>query len=246
MAVGFCFYNKWNAFHYLNLFGLWFSHELRFRSVCVKPRHRVLSPCWVQGGSEKTSMIPLFSPALITASGQCLDGSNRMATRMDVNSWGQGRAAGRERPWGLDIMLSFKEWIPLPLLKFFSGFMGESTIKWLLWGPITGPTHLFIDPSYSRKSCFLPGSWPMLCTSSWTCILGLTWSHFSTMVQVQKNPPISPRVQTSCSTTPFLLKASSSEIAWGMARGHHSKARTRFLLCTTLKGRHLIRSLLVW
>lgn len=163
-------------------------------------------------------MIPLFPPALITASGQCLDGSNRMATRMDVDSWGQGRAAGRESPWGLDIMLSFKEWIPLPLLKFFSGLIGESTIKWLLWGPITSPTHLFIGPFYSRKSCFLPGSWPMLCTSSWTCcILDLTWFHFSSMVQLQKNPPISPRVQTSCSIS------AKSQLLWNCMR-HDQRA----------------------
>lgn len=84
-------------------------------------------------------------------------------------------------------------------------------------------------------------------TSSWTYhFLGLTRSHFSTMVWVQKNHSTSPRVQTSCrSTAPFPLRANSSEIVWGMPRGHHSKARTTFLLCITQKGRHLLCSVCV-
>lgn len=84
-------------------------------------------------------------------------------------------------------------------------------------------------------------------TSSWTYhFLDLTQSHFSTMVWVQKNHSTSPRVQTSCrSTAPFPLRANSSEIVWGMPRGHHSKARTTFLLCITQKGRHLFCSVCV-
>lgn len=97
-------------------------------------------------------------------------------------------------------------------------------------GPHPPPHWCFL---LSWGSCFLPDSWP-------TLGLPIIQPHELVIFWVSLGPTFH-HLQT-CGT-PFCLKVYSSEIAWGVPRGRHSKARTSVVLCLTERRRtHLLSS----